>query len=376
MKVLFVLEHYHPYIGGAERIFQLLAEALAEKGYQVRVVTTRFDKQLPKKENHRGVEIIRVDCYNRFLFTFFSLPKVIRFARQSDVVHTTTYNAAFPAWIGARLTRKKAIVTFHEVWGPLWFQLPFISGLLKRAYYYYERLVLALPFDIYIAVSKFTEKALAENGIPSSKITQIYNGLYYDRFSSYQHQAPDQFTCTYFGRLGISKGLNLLIPAFKLLVEKRPESQLVLILPRQPVAMLQTIQSLIEDHQLDQYVRIRHELSRDELYQQISRSSCVAIPSYSEGFCFVAAETVALGVPIISSQRGALAEVVSGQYIEMEAMTSESLFKALVKASAGEWQEKAVRYFEMDKAVVDYLRLYEKLNGQKEAIQSKKASEH
>ncbi len=60
----------------------------------------------------------------------------------------------------------------------------------------------------------------------------------------------------------------------------------------------------------------------------------------------------------------------------MEAMTSESLFNALVKARAGEWQEKEVRYFEMDKAVIDYLRLYEKLNGQEEAVQTKKASEH
>ncbi|MEO1516243.1 MAG: glycosyltransferase family 4 protein [Bacteroidota bacterium] len=363
MRIVFVLEHYHPYIGGAERLFQLLAEALAAQGHEVTVLTTRYDAQLPAKERHNAVQIIRIQCQNRYLFTFLSLPTVWRYARQADLIHTTTYNAALPAWIAARLRGKKVIVTFHEVWDQLWFRLPFASALQKRAYYLFEQLLLRLPFDHYIAVSEFTRQALIQKGISPSKISRIYNGLHYETFAHYHHQAPQQFTYTYFGRLGISKGLDLLLPAAHHFCKEHPDSRLVLILPKRPQAIFAQVMQLIQQLNLQKHVLIRHELSREELYRQVCQSSCVVIPSYSEGFCFVAAEAVALEVPIVSSGQGALAEVVSGRMIQMERMDVESLRRALERAYEGAFEEVDVRKFRMVDAVQEYLRLYEGLRG-------------
>ncbi|MEM1319728.1 MAG: glycosyltransferase family 4 protein [Bacteroidota bacterium] len=361
MSILFVLEHYHPYIGGAEKLFQSLAEALAARGHQVSVLTTRFDPHLARKERLNGVQIHRIDCRNRYLFTFLSLRSAIRHTRQSDLVHTTTYNAALPAWLAARLCRRPILVTFHEAWGPLWKRLPFASRLAKTAFYYYEQLLLRLGFDRFIAVSDFTRKALIQQGIAPSRITRIYNGLDYQELKSYTHQPPPTFTYTYFGRLGISKGLDLLLPAAQQFRQQYPDSRLVLILPRQPRAMYHNILQLITDLDLKDYIDLRHELSRDELYTQICQSSCVVIPSYSEGFCFVAAETVGLGVPIISSAQGALPEVVSGTYLEMEDMTKEGLSRTLEKAYRKQWSIIPRRLFELEKAVETYLGLYENL---------------
>jgi len=99
MKILFVLEHFYPYIGGAEKLFYTLSTNLASQGYEVVVVTTRYDKKLKSNEEHEGVKIIRVNCFNRFGFTVFSLPKVIEHAKDCNLIHTTTYNAALPAMI-------------------------------------------------------------------------------------------------------------------------------------------------------------------------------------------------------------------------------------------------------------------------------------
>jgi glycosyltransferase involved in cell wall biosynthesis len=52
MKILFVLEHYPPYIGGAETLFGLLADQLVKHGHKVRVITTRFRSNLPLRRNH------------------------------------------------------------------------------------------------------------------------------------------------------------------------------------------------------------------------------------------------------------------------------------------------------------------------------------
>ncbi|MEM9920831.1 MAG: glycosyltransferase family 4 protein [Bacteroidota bacterium] len=358
MKVVFVLEHYHPYIGGAERLFQLLAEALVEANYEVIVVTTLFRKSLATEEIYNGVKIVRINCGNRFLFTVMSLPAIVRHAKTAQLIHTTTYNAALPAWLAARWLGKKVLVTFHEVWGALWMRLPFASSWQRKGFQLFEKLLLKLSFDHYVAVSNFTRQSLIQNGIPSHKISQIYNGLHYNRFPRDQHQAPANFTYTYFGRLGISKGLDLLLPAAARFYKAHPDSRLVLILPKRPRKMYQQIIALIDQLKLQEHVRLRHELSREELYEQICHSSCTVVPSYSEGFCFVAAETVALGVPIVSSGQGALAEVVSGPMIEMENMSAAALYNALEQAYAGQWSFKPVRAFPMQTALNQYLQLY------------------
>ncbi|MCB0568818.1 MAG: glycosyltransferase family 4 protein, partial [Phaeodactylibacter sp.] len=142
MSILFVLEHFYPYIGGAERLFWELATALAREGYRVGVVTTRFRKGLPEEEEVSGVKIYRVNCRNRYYFTMASLPAIRRLLPDYGLVHTTSYNAALPAWIAARRSGKPVVVTFHEAWGPLWWRLPFASFPQRLAFYCWERLLL------------------------------------------------------------------------------------------------------------------------------------------------------------------------------------------------------------------------------------------
>jgi len=361
MKILFVLEHYHPYIGGAERLFTQLTRTLAGKGYTVTVITTLHDPSLPALEEEHGVRIIRLRCWNRYLFTFLSLPKVFRQARHCDFIHTTTYNAALPAWIAGKLLNKKVVVTFHEVWAKLWFKLPFIKWWERMLFYYYEQFILQCRFDRYVAVSGYTNKSLQQVGIPAHKLITIYNGIDYDVFRAYRSKSPKIFTYTYLGRLGISKGLDLLLPAARQFSLKYPKSKLQLILPKYPRALYKRISNWIRELELEDHIMLFHNLPRAQLYETMCQSSCIVIPSYSEGFCFAAAETMALEIPIISSQRGALGEVVSGRYIAMEAMTSTALTEALIKAKNGRWREKPFKRFPHDRSVEQYLEMYESL---------------
>lgn len=358
MKILFVLEHFYPYIGGAEKLFYELSTNLAVQGFEVIVVTTQFDKKLSLVENHNGLKIVRVKCNNRYAFTFLSIPKIIRYAKGCDVIHTTTYNAALPAIIAGKIRRKPVFVTFHEVWGKLWKQLPFTSFLEKNAFYLFEKMLLNLPFDKFIAVSEFTKSKLIEAGVPESKVVRIYNGIEYDKFKDYQHKPPDVFTYTYFGRLGISKGLDLLIPAASELSKSYPDTKLKLIIPKQPKGTFDRIMGLIQSYSLESYVEIHHNLSRERLYEELLNSSCVAIPSYSEGFCFAAAETVALGVPIISSHLGALKEVVSGKFVAMMDQTSVGLYDALEMAYLEKWTETPIENYDLSDSIDRYIDLY------------------
>jgi glycosyltransferase involved in cell wall biosynthesis len=359
MKILFVLEHFYPYIGGAEKLFYVLSKSLVKEGFEVTVVTTLFDKKLPAEEVHEGVKIVRVNCFNRFAFTFLSLPKILQHAKEATLIHTTTYNAALPAVIAGKLLKKPVFVTFHEVWGDLWRRLPFTSFWERNAFYFFEKMLLKLPFSKFIAVSEFTKNALLKKGISAAKIEMIYNGIDYTQFEKYSPNPPSVFTFTYFGRLGISKGLDLLIPAAAAFCQQFPDAKFKLIIPKYPVAFFQKIKVLIDTHNLAQYIEFHHNLPREILYQELLSSSCVVIPSYSEGFCFAAAETVALNLPIISSHQGALQETVSGQFVPMKAMTIAALTEALTAAYEGNWTRTPIRYFSLTDSVAAYKKMYQ-----------------
>lgn len=363
--MLFVLENYYPNIGGVEKLFKSLAENLSLQGYQVSIITTRLSKSDPSIETLGNICIHRYNFLNRYFFTLFALFPVLKHARHCDLVHTTSYNAALPAYLAARLLRKKIVVTFHEVWADLWFQLPYMGWLAKRLHYLFEQMLVRLKFNCFVGVSKSTSEKLLRAGVLASRVKTIYNGIDYQDFTIKKDPAPQghkaHFTYTYFGRLGMSKGLDVLLAAARLFYKNHPDSRLKLILPKDPPAFLNIILKDIKEKGLESHVSVLHHLTFEQLKAELLASDGAVIPSYSEGFCFAAAECVALGVPIVSSGRAALKEVVSGQFIEMENLSPKALADALEKARVGEWQHRPVRKFELKDTVIEYIQLYQQL---------------
>lgn len=361
MRILFVLEHFHPYIGGAENLFWELGRSLVLQGHSVGVVTTRFRNDLPVKEIVSGITIYRVSCYNRFFFSFLSLRQILKVLPDYEIIQTTSYNAALPAWIAGLLHKKPVVITFHEVWGRLWWKLPFISLPLRVGFFLWEQMVLRLPYAKVVAVSDATRQSLIKSGLRPDNVELIYNGLDYSEFEGLDWEPPTQFTYTYFGRLGTSKGLELLMPAASKFALTHPDSRFKLIIPKYPVAIYNWVKAKIKQWHMEDHVILLHDLSRKALFSEVRTSSCVVIPSHSEGFCFVAAEVVALQVPIISSQRTALKEVAGGKLIEIGDLDENGVYKGLVEAYNQQWEEITPIQFALSASVAQYVRLFQSL---------------
>lgn len=361
MNLLAVLESYAPNIGGVERLFAALCEGFAARGHAVTVVTTRCPGA-PARERVHGVNVVRLPVANRYLFSFVSIPVLLRRASRHDLVLTTSYNAALPAWIAARCRRKKIIVTFHEVWGALWFKLPFLNRIQQTGYFAFERLLLRLPFDRFVAVSHATAERLRRHGVPPARITVIYNGVDYGVFDGYRHAPRGPFTCCYFGRPGVSKGLDVLLDAAARFSRQHPETRFKLVMSASPKSLYKKITRRIARHRLAPHIILRHSLPQDELFRELAASHCVVIPSYSEGFCFAAVEAAALDVPVVSSGRGALPEVVSGRHLTLDALTPDALCAALEKAMAGQWTSTPVKRFDIKDTVQAYLILMDEVD--------------
>ena len=182
MRICFILEYYHPHIGGVEYLFKNLIEGLSKRGFEVSVLTRRL-KGTPRQETIEGVKILRIRTFNRYLFTFLSVPMAIIMARGCNLIHTTTFNGAFPAWFASRIWGIPVIITILEVWLNKWRTLTDMSRHSAMIHNLLERMIYLLRFDFYIAISHFTERQLIEAGIGRERLKAIYSGFDHDFFN-------------------------------------------------------------------------------------------------------------------------------------------------------------------------------------------------
>lgn len=356
MNILFVTDFYLPHIGGVEKLFSTLAEQLIKQGNTVTYITWRHDKRLPKKELINGVSVIRISSPTRFLFSILGLHTLISNSRNADIIHTSTYSSALGAWMAGKITGKKTIVTVHEVWGSLWLKMPFLSGIGKICFQKFEKWLLSLSFDHYIAVSEFTKGKLIESDLSPQKITRIYNGIEYNLPQWNSQNQP--FTFTFFGRAGASKGLDILLEASEQIIGHHPDVRFKFIISPQSRSVYHKVIYRIKEGKLNNSSSVFSQLPQPELVKELLSSSCIIIPSLCEGFGFTAVESSAMNIPIISSGMGSLNEVVSGKVITMEEYSSNSLVKAMEEALANRFVEIEKKRFLIDDFVREHESLY------------------
>jgi glycogen synthase len=59
MRILFVLTYYRPHVSGLTIYVERLARELAQRGHTVTVLTSQYEKQLPRQEVVHGVRVVR-----------------------------------------------------------------------------------------------------------------------------------------------------------------------------------------------------------------------------------------------------------------------------------------------------------------------------
>ena len=373
MKILFVCENYLPHYGGAEVVFKNLAEGYVKRGHEVNLVTHKL-KGTKKKETINGVKVHRVNSfYSRYLFSFLSLPKVIKLAKKADIIQTTTFNGAPPAWAAAKLRKKPVVITVHEVWQKKWKEITGFTAWKCWLHEFMEQLIYLLPYDKYVCVSESTKLDLLKiKNIPHQKVVRIYNGLEYEfwnlgqfkKENSYKIRTQlgleNNFICFSWGRPGASKGFEYLIKAFPKIKLNIPSAKLVLMFGSVDKYKLQyqKLRNLIKILKLNSEVKIIPSQPYEKLGDYILAADCAVIPSLAEGFGYTALEALSLKKPVVVSNAGSLPEVVSGRYQIFRNKDSNDLAEKIVKVFKKEFMESKEKRFEWGKSVEEYLRVY------------------
>jgi glycosyltransferase involved in cell wall biosynthesis len=130
MKLLVALTYYRPHVSGLTIYVERLAKAMADRGHQVTVLTSRYDQTLPIDDEQEGVRIRRVPVMMRVskgvIMPSFGLEATRQvLAHDAISLHLPQLDAAGIALRG-RLLRRPTLLTYHS-------DLHLPPGLVNRA---------------------------------------------------------------------------------------------------------------------------------------------------------------------------------------------------------------------------------------------------
>lgn len=208
-----------------------------------------------------------------------------------------------------------------------------MNPILGWGYRLFESAVLRLGFTHFVTPSDFTRERLPAG----AGATTIYNAVDHDFWTPGRHAPrqlavpPGTFVYLYFGRPGVSKGVEYLLEAARRVRKELSGSRLVMILSRQPERQYQRIRPVIDA--LGDHVLLVDSVPRDELPSYLLAADCVVVPSISEGFGYSAVEAAALGCHVIATSGHATEELLKDVATFVPPRDAAALARAILGVS-------------------------------------------
>lgn len=318
MRILYILDFFHPHVGGVPTFFKNLAENVSRMGHDVTVVTAHADGT-KRFEKCNGMKVYRFGK-TREQFLMGATLFLIRSREKYDVVHTSTYSAMIPSYAFAIFKKVPEILSVHEVWSlKEWREFTRSKGLF---YFLEERLLFSLPFDVYISPSMHTRLDLEKIGIDGGKIKVIPHGVdrkvFHPDLKKLRKNVrkkymigEDEFVGCFVGKATVFKGIYYLLDALEAVL-KKTRMRFVFVLSRSHESGYKKFMERVGSSEILRKNIIVAETSHTHDFVSKTVAACdfLVMPSLTEGFGFAAAEAASMGIPVIATKGTSLTEVL------------------------------------------------------------------
>ena len=349
----------NPFSGGQGVYLKYLSKALIQLGHQVDVISGQ-----PYPDLDPGVQLIKLPGLNLYEHKQPSKALSFRqFFKPADVLEWLSFlSGGFPEpyAFGRRLvdhlrTQRPEYDIIHDnqslcsglldseklgytvvttIHHPITFDRDIALAntpdwgmrLLVRRWYNFLNMQISVARKIkhIVTVSENSKIDIAGDfGVHPSRLTVVYNGIDTATFRPLPEipRIPFHLITTASADQPL-KGTQHLIPAVAQLVDEFPNLRLTFIGAPKPGGKTQrSIKALgLEDR-----IEFLHGISTQRIVELYASASIAIVPSEYEGFGFPAGEAMACGVPVVSSDGGALPEVVGDAGIIVPSKNPEAL---------------------------------------------------
>lgn len=122
-----------------------------------------------------------------------------------------------------------------------------------------------------------------------------------------EKRITEEFNFVFLGRLGERKGVTDLIKAFKYVVQKHPQSRLLL----GGDGDINKYRKLVETLELTESVKLLGWISGDDKLNVLKQANAYVLPSYNEGFPMGVLEAMSCSIPVIASTAGGIPDAIT-----------------------------------------------------------------
>lgn len=179
-----------------------------------------------------------------------------------------------------------------------------------------------------VTVSDCSRQDIARDfGLQPAGISVAHNGIDIDVFKPVPGVARNPMrlmaTCSADAPL---KGLRYLLHAYARLLQQFPQLELLLVSKPNPGGKTER---LVQELGLVDKVRFVNGISTEQMVRYYAEAAIAVVPSVYEGFGLPAGEAMACGVPVVSTDGGALPEVVGDAGVIVPAKNVDALVEAI-----------------------------------------------
>jgi glycosyltransferase involved in cell wall biosynthesis len=328
LRILQVSAHYVPayHYGGVLHVAHSLSKALVAQGHEVRVCTSSMkdphsdlDVPLDTACEVDGVQVYYEPvCGSRYWgFSPRMTRRLWSESEWADVIllhFHYQYSSLVGGWI-ARLRRKPYIVFTH---GSMNRYGVTARGMMRKRLYlnllegsnFRRTLFTAYHSQEEMSTSfQFGRCQVVPNGIQPALFNDPPEHGYFRRRYP---ELKDRIFYLYLGRLDAGKGLDLLLPAFRQLLDKHANTHLVLAGGNER-GYEATVRQMITALNLSAHVTLTGLISGADKLSALHDADAFVLPSRSEGLSIAMLEAMYMGLPIITTDRVGLWRLIQDQ---------------------------------------------------------------
>lgn len=332
-RICMLTWEYPPHVvGGLGKSVSESAAALVRLGEQVHVVTVAAPG-LPDYECRCGVHVHRVEVAQTdptldfadwvFLFNIAVIERVLQLEREGcsfSLVHAHDWLVGTAARELHESLRSALITTIHATeYGRSQGK---IESPLQRLIHAEEEQLVQTSDRIFVCSHAMCNEVQFLFNVPRERISVHPNGVSPAAITS-EAQMVDALhksdRVLFIGRLVHEKGTHILVQAMRLVLARFPNAQL-LIAGRGP--MQQSLQEQSSD--LGDHVYFLGFVDPPQRERLLRLAAVTVVPSLYEPFGLVALEAMQVGCPVVVSDTGGLAEIVTHGVDGLTAITGHA----------------------------------------------------
>lgn len=378
LRVLTVLNYYFPYISGVSEYARIVAEGLVREGMEVTVLTGRHQAQLTSRENFNGVRLIRAEPLVFLHKGYLSLDFLVQYLsllRNADVV--LMHLPMLESGLFAMLTppSKRILVKYHCDVAPS-INRSIIDRLAVWAVRTSARICSLRAGKVIVSSLDYAQGSEVIRGF-EKKLLEIHppdKATPTNLASKEPLSARRAARVGFLGRFVEEKGIDVLLSAIPLVLERLPETRFLLAGDYATVAGGSSFQSLKDQMEaLQANVEVLGKLAEEDLFPFYRSLDLFILPSVNsyEAFGMVQVEAMKSGVAVIASDlRGVRVPVgKTGNGVIVPPRDAEALARAIVDVltqanppSPEEIAEKAWKVFRTDSVIGSFAESLRRLH--------------